>query len=318
LAVQDKKILVRARGEEVVIVHYYKSIVDGVMTSLIDLFFNIRDKYDVSFYILCPEFYSLDHNDFYNKLLDETEFTRNDVHIEYEEFLNDDSNEVTCSIPFLKLNKNFGDPKLFFSVKQAGREEILELGGKITICSARLLYEKMLGGRLNLKFRMGGGSLIILDSLDLYKSKVKAIPTLDIALPKNLKRCYYLSNPANFIKGKKNIEYYHKFSKRRLDTLDGIDYDYRREGKEKIKVGDNSFENIGKGIFENLYHNKTVNYHTDGMTMKDGLYYYLKLFGIDGLKDHAPLEITRQDIEDKLFMKDDDIILELLREIYEN
>jgi len=244
----------------------------------------------------------------------ETEFTRNSEHIEFEEFVDDDTNDVTCSIPFLKYNKNFGDPKLFFSVLENKGEEI-ELGSRLTICSSRLLYEKMLG-RLKLKFKMGTGNLFILDTLDLYKSNVRAIPNLDIAIPKNLHRLFYFSNPANFIKGKKNIEYYHKFSQRRLDTLELNDvYNYQRD-KEKIKVKGNYYENIGKSIFEHLYHGKKVNYSARNMTIKDGLYYYLKLFGIDGSKDHFPLNISRDEIKDKLFMKDDDVMIDKIGEIF--
>lgn len=298
---------------KITIVHYYKSIVDGVMTTLIDLFFNLRERHNVEFMIVCPELYSLDHNDYYNFPLDQTEFLRDGKHIEYEEFLEDENNEVTCSIPFLRFNKNFGDPKLFFSIIDGSDNKEIEIGTRITICSARLLYEKMLG-RLNLKFRMGTGNLFVLDSLDLYKSKMKTIPNLDIAIPKNLHRCYYFSNPANFLKGKKNIEYYHKFSKRRLDTLVGKDFDYSRIGKEKIIVKEKPFENINRSIFENLYHGFNVNYNAD-KSMKDGLYYYLKLFGVDGLKNHSSLNITREQIEDKLFMKDDDPILTLIQGI---
>lgn len=304
---------------QILIVHYYKSIVDGVMTSLIDLFFNLRKYFDVRLLIICPEFYLMDHDDFYDFHLNDTEFIRNGERIEFEEFAKDEKNEVTCSIPFLKFNKNFGDPKLFYSVmKPEWIGEKIRVGSRITICSARLLYEKMMG-RLNLYFRMGLGSLFILDSLDLYKSKVNAVPNLDIAIPKNLKSCFYLSNPANFIDKKKNIEYYHKFSKERLDTLPDIGvlknvFEYSRKDKEKIKVKDMPFENIGKGIFEHLYHNKTVNYYADH-AIKDGLYYYLKLFGIDGLKNNVPLKISREEIEDKLFMKNDDEIIKLIEDI---
>ena len=296
----------------ITIVHYYKSIVDGVMTSLIDLFFNLRDHFDVRLIIICPELYSMEYNDFYDIHPNDTEFFKNGKHIEFEEFMKDENNEVTCSIPFLKYNKNFGDPKLLFSIELCDKEQEIEISSRVVICSARLLYEKMMG-RLNLKFRFGGGNLFILDSLDLYKSKVNAIPNLDIAIPKNLHRCFYLSNPANFIKRKNNIEYYHKFSKRRLDTLKLNDYDYIRN-KEKIMVKGKYFENIGKGIFEHLYHGHKVNYNAD-KSIKDGLYYYLKLFDIDGLKNHYPLEIQKEQIEDKLFMKEDDKIINLLREI---
>lgn len=298
---------------EIVIIHYYKSFVDGVMTSMIDLYHNLKDRFNVKLMIICPELYYLPENDYYNFPLNQTEFTRNGEHIEFEEFDADETNDVTCSIPFLKFNKNFGDPKIFFSVTENKGEQI-ELGSRVTICSARLLYEKLMG-RLNLKFRMGTGNLFILDSLDLYRSKVKDIPSLDIAIPKNLHRLFYFSNPSNFLKGKNNIEYYHKFSKTRLDTLELNDvYNYQRQ-KEKIKVKGNYYENIGKSIFEHLYHGKEVNYSAKNMTMKDGLYYYLKLFGVDGSKDHFPLNISREEIEDKLFLKDDDEIVKRIHEI---
>ena len=72
---------------KITIVHYYKSIVDGVMTTLIDLFFNLRERHNVEFMLICPELYSLDHNDYYNFPLKETEFLKDGKHIEYEEFL---------------------------------------------------------------------------------------------------------------------------------------------------------------------------------------------------------------------------------------
>lgn len=297
-------------NDEIVIVHYYKSIVDGVMTSLIDLFYNLRDKLNISFYIICPELYSLDHNDYYNFPLNQTEFTRDGKHIEFEEWRADKDNEVTCSIPFLKYNNNFGDPKLLFSVVDA-REKELYFENKILICSARLLYEMKIS-KVNMSFY--SDNLIVLDSLDTYRSNIGDIQNIDRSiLP--MKDRFFLTNPATFNPNVPNITYYHKFSKRRLDSMKNLNdvYTYKREGKKKIKIGDNTFENIGKGIFEHLYHGKKVNYSTEGMTMKDGLYYYLSLFGIDGGKDHFPLKISRTELKRKLFMHNNDILLQIIR-----
>jgi hypothetical protein len=49
------------------------------------------------------------------------------------------------------------------------------------------------------------------------------------------------------------------------------------------------------------------------MYEKDGLYYYLDLFGIDGSVDHIPLKISKEEIEDVLFMKEDDTLIELVK-----
>ena len=54
----------------ILILHYYKSTIDGVMTSLIDTFLNMRrtvsDKWPVHIKIICPELYLMDKDDYYN------------------------------------------------------------------------------------------------------------------------------------------------------------------------------------------------------------------------------------------------------------
>ena len=70
-------------------------------------------------------------------------------------------------------------------------------------------------------------------------------------------------------------------------------------------------ENIGKLIFEFNYFNKQVIYMNDNKSINDGLHHYLNLFGIDDNKTQ-PILISKKEIEDKLFYKQDDLILELL------
>jgi hypothetical protein len=63
-------------------------------------------------------------------------------------------------------------------------------------------------------------------------------------------------------------------------------YTFKRSGKEKTDIGDGlHFENMGKGMFEHLWFGREVEYKTDGMFMEDGLYYYMKLFGLDAFED---------------------------------
>jgi hypothetical protein len=65
----------------ILILHYYKSTVDGVMTSLIDTYFNMRRGFtgqrDVRMKIICPELYLLGvagYEDYYNFDVDDTQW----------------------------------------------------------------------------------------------------------------------------------------------------------------------------------------------------------------------------------------------------
>lgn len=70
-------------------------------------------------------------------------------------------------------------------------------------------------------------------------------------------------------------------------------------------------ENIGKLIFEYRYLNKPVYYSAKTKTMNDGLTEYLSLFNINDNMSQE-IKITKHDIEDKLFMKSDDFILKII------
>ena len=177
------------------------------------------------------------------------------------------------------------------------------------ICSAKLLKDINEGN-----VQIACTNLIIIDSFDIAKSYYGLIENIEKAVH-HCTNTTILSNPANFHKiFYQTVEYYHKFSKQRLDTLPTISgvKNYTRNTKPHIRISPTSyFENIGKGIFEFIYRGGTVNYIPDGMNEKDGLYYYLRLFGLDGEQTYTPLPLTKNDIEDKLLMKDDDLIFKL-------
>lgn len=114
------------------------------------------------------------------------------------------------------------------------------------------------------------------------------------------------------------VIHFSKFSRTRMDwidyTRDGLreTLDYKREGKKKIELYPAKYaENMGKHIFEHLYKGKTVNYYPDGMFMQDGLFYYLALFGVDGWKEHIPLQITSEEVERKLFLNPKDYLFRI-------
>jgi hypothetical protein len=168
------------------------------------------------------------------------------------------------------------------------------------VISARLLHDILEDEVLTYKC----DRLFILDSLNLQEREdlEDAVMSPD---------CTFLVNPANFCRqvNYKEVEYYHKFSWGRLRHLFHIKevLNYRRSDKPHIKIGDIYFENIGKSIFEYLHNYSVVNYYADDI--KDGLHYYLKLFDIDSTVDHVPLEISPTEIREKLFMQEDDILL---------
>jgi hypothetical protein len=161
--------------------------------------------------------------------------------------------------------------------------------------------------------------LIVLDSLDTWKSKVGIFPDFDDLFKTMFKNTHVtqLSNPANFRETEyEQVEYYHKFSYRRLNALkqSGIlkdNYVFKRSSKEKTDIGEGlHFENMGKGIFEHAWVGQEVEYKTDGMFMEDGLYYYMKLFGLDAFEDQT-IRLHKREIMDHLFMKNIDYLFQL-------
>ena len=161
--------------------------------------------------------------------------------------------------------------------------------------------------------------LFVLDSLDTYKSKIEMFPNFDDLFKTMFKNSdvIQLSNPANFRETEfREVEYYHKFSFRRLNSLKQAgrltkEYYFDRTGKEKTKIGEFHFENMGKGIFEHLWYSRPVHYKPDGMFTKDGLWYYLKLFGIDGEKEQTIPRIQKGDFIHHLFYKKRDILYKM-------
>lgn len=308
----------------ILVLHYYKSTIDGVMTSMIDTFFNMRngliEKYNVQMKIICPELYLLDIDDYYNIPLDETQWYEyvNERGLEVKPYDHSDDmvkrgfrcarNELTSSVPFLRYNRNFGDFNLLYSIVQDEHK----FKADTVVCSGRLIYEILTGADIEIECN----KLFVLDSLDTYKSKIGMFPDFDDLFNTMFKNTdvVQLSNPATFRESEfEQREYYHKFSLRRLSSLKSSErltneFTFDRTTKEKTKIGDYHFENMGKGIFEHLWCKRPVHYKTDGMFTKDGLYYYLKKFGIDGEKDQTIDLVTKNDILTHLFYKNSDYL----------
>jgi len=313
------------------ILHYYKSTIDGVMTSLIDTFFNLRRPLAGRRYIeikfICPELYLLDFDDYYNFSIDDTEWYeyKNSTGLEVEPYTKEEDplkyqfrlfrNELTTSVPFLRFNRNFGDFNFFYDIVQHKNK----FESDTILCSARLIYEILMG----LDIELVCERLIVLDSLDTYKSKIEMFPNFDDLFDTMFKntRVVQFSNPANFRDTKyEQIGYYHKLSYRRLNALkqsgllkDELNFTRKRGNKGEL-FPDMYFENIGKQLFEHLYFGKKCNYYADGTYTDDGMCQYLGCFGIDGKVDHTPLILTRNQIKDKMFMKNSDPLYILVKD----
>ena len=305
------------------VLHYYKSTVDGVMTSLIDSYFNIRSKqygqWNVQMKIICPELYLMGINeieDYYNFDLNDTQWYEyiNEKGLDVEPYKANDkgldfhfkafNNKLTTAIPFLRFNRNFGDFNLFHCIEK----EQKKVKADIIICSARLIYEILMGADIEIECE----KLYVLDSLDTYKSKVGIFPNFDDLFSTMFKNCdiTQLSNPATMRETKyRQIEHYHKLNFRRLDSLKQSailkpEYTFNRTKKSKTRITEGGhFENMGKGIFEHLWFGHTVKYETEGMFTKDGLWYYMKMFGLDPDKDQVLPRLKKSEIKNKLFYK---------------
>lgn len=59
---------------------------------------------------------------------------------------------------------------------------------------------------------------------------------------------------------------------------------------------------------------KKVKYYLDNKVKDDGLTEYMKLFGVDD-NVGGYLGISKEEIEDKLFMKEEDEILKILKKV---
>lgn len=294
-------------------------MVEGVMTTMIDLFYNLREYKNVEFKIICPDIYLIDENNKQNSIC--LDFPETIKYYKYKsDFINidrtneveydKDRNDITCNIPFLQYNQNFGD----ISLSKCVEKEPANFEADIIICSARLLYEIISGANISLKYKR----LLVIDSLDILKSKLGIFPNLESIIDGE---AVFFVNPANKRNSKCNQQiYYNKFSERRLKWLAFSNIikkkkrkeiiNYSRKNKKKGEIFPNKYaDNIGKSIFENIYLGYNVNYYPDGMFMNDGLSYYLNLFNIDAWKKHEPLTIPKGEIKEKLFFHNSDVLL---------
>jgi hypothetical protein len=178
------------------------------------------------------------------------------------------------------------------------------------ICSARLLVDAANDDSIQIRAKR----LIVLDSLDLARKKYMNGPDFDQSI--NADECIFLVNPANKgMTNHKEYTYYHKFNRQRMDSMFIKDrkLSYNRSKKPFIKVGEGQyFENIGKGIFEYSYKGYPIKYNTEGMFTKDGLFYYMRLCGVDGSINHDPLIIPKSKIIKQLCMNENDLLLDLI------
>ncbi len=143
-------------------------------------------------------------------------------------------------------------------------------------------------------------------------------------------------------------EYYHKFSNQRINYLKNkymkpryqsmyTAHKYKSLKDNQIQTTDEAefiphnyagyiyhrwferkgmfAENIGKMIYEFVLLDKPVQYKAINKTMNDGLHYYLKYLDVDDSFDQYLSNISyfKRNIEDRLFMKRDDLLLKLLR-----
>ena len=206
--------------------------------------------------------------------------------------------KVHTTIQFIRENEYFGDKEILKCVTKD-----LSFEADIIICSAKLLVDIH---EHNIKINCG--RMIVLDSLDVFKLS-QGIVQFSIVCQDTIFMC----NPANEVPFK-TYEYYHKFSKKRLDTLKKRCelIIYNRMSRDNIVVNDIHFDNIGKVLWEGIYKDTKMLYHPDALKVEDGLCYYMNLFGLDGHKAYEPLPVTREQIQEKLFMKKDDKLLCIL------
>lgn len=258
------------------ILYYYKGWVDGVFALVVDLYYNLSIYMDVELIIYTED-------------------------------------AGTCVRHLIKNNNS----DLLTKITNTKKIET-----DLIICSCETLYDKT--------FDINCDKIIMLDNMDLAKSIYGDGFNINHYIP-DCSTIYLLSNPANILEDFVGTQfvYYQKFSEKRLNSLplnykknlQDLDtrryfyeiYEYKRSGKPHMEFNHNQFfENVGRLIFEHIYFNYKVNYNIDGMFTKDGLYYYLKLFGVDGTINHKPLPIFKSDIIEKLFIKNNDMILELI------
>ena len=263
---------------KVLLLYIWTGGISGEFTSTVDLFYNLQKYMEVEYFI-CVE---------------KKELTSNCIKLLIQNNNRDLLDRIT-------LNKVFESDLL--------------------ICTSNALFKDVI---------LKTENLFVVDSLSLKKHNY-ILPKLK---HKNIK---IFSNPANITNSIpfEQIEYYHKFSEKRMrdfpkyykpypynskvETFLVDSFNYNRTTKPHLEIEKGIFfENIGKRIFEHLFHEKIVNYSNEGISYLDGLCYYLNLFNINGLMNHKPLVISKQLIREKLFMNRTDKLLNLIEDLNVN
>lgn len=207
---------------------------------------------------------------------------------------------------YFKHNRYFGDDYLMACLTKK-----IYYDDDIIIMSCELMAQL---AQNQIQLDIVCDKLILLDSLDLHRYLYKIIPHFSTNMRYN--ECILLGNIANHdILSVDSIEYYHKFSRKRINSLSMPmrELNYCRADKKHIMLADGLyFENIGKSIFENIAKGNIVNYDPTGLKIVDGLCYYLNLFEVDPFIEHKPLKIGQDELNEKLFFHKEDKILELL------
>jgi len=199
----------------------------------------------------------------------------------------------------------------------------------------------------NFQFHLDCNHLIFLDTLglwigdmagkmDLFRKYIQDYNTTLLSSPFNLKYDIFSNSE----------EYYHKFSEVRINYLKdhfvpGIYSDYYSTEKygdmknsqiypasDDEKTAHNYAgylyerwfkrkniyaENIGKMIYENVLLGKYTHYSSKNKCIDDGLTYYFKYLNLDDSIDQELGDFARQNILNKLFMKEDDLLLKMLK-----
>ena len=218
-----------------------------------------------------------------------------------------------------------------------------------TIITSTKVFHDILINNCNVSIKCK--NLILLDTWDIYRTTLNNTTDDLISLIKSsAENIFFLGNSfnLNLCNFKNKFLYFHKLSEERLSSLipqknnslifyrdDSVVVDtflkYFSTSNKKITYKElfqcseyhytrwdhkNNiyFENIGKMIFEFLWMNKKVKYFSNNKSINDGLTEYLKLFNIDDNITQY-LNISKNDIEKKLFMHKNDTLLNILRNI---
>jgi len=289
----------------------YSGGINGTNTSMIDLYFFLRDKFDVklAYKLSTP-------NDFRN-LLDDFHKNFCESHLgiinEFVKSRIDNTNTIITN--FYTLTQT--DIKLY-----CDKLIILDSAGVMNY--KEFPMENIYANKI---IFFGNPSNDLFEDIDFVEYYHKfSSDRLEYIMDKFTPISKSLTTKLNFdeedychvVQFKK---YFNKYNK----SINNYDFSHLKNSYTTYPHGCSSFlyqrwyeiqpnvfiENIGKLIFEFLYFNKFVYYSCKNKSIDDGLHHYLSLFNIDDSIDQS-LNISPYDIEQKLVYNNDDFILELL------